>query len=307
MKFWNEYGRSIKMGVMEDKPNQEKLAKLLRFKSSTQGDKLTSLEAYLARMPAWQKSIYFIAGESEEAVVKSPFLETATKKDIEVLYLTEPVDEYVIQHLADFDGTKFQSLTKEGVKFGDEDEELTKKRVKAYKDSFKPLTEYLRELFTGKLNRVTVSQRVESTPSVIVTSQFGQSANMERIMRAQTFANGERIKEMGGMRTMELNPRHPIIAELNVLVQEKPNEEATDDLAWLLYDTALVASGFQQDDAETYAERMYRTLGSALNVKSMDLHDEIEVPEDEEDVDPLDADVENLDANADAGEEDEEL
>ena len=208
-----------------------------------------------------------------------------------MLYLSEPVDEYVMQHLADFDGHKMQSLTKEGVKFGDEDEDVTKRRTKMYKKNFKPLTEYLKTLYEGKVSKVTVSQRVETTPSVIVTSMYGQSANMERIMKAQTFANTDRINQMGSQRTMELNPRHPIVAELNSLVQEKPDDEATSDLAWLLYDTSLVASGFQQEDPDVYSERMYRTIGGALNIKSMDLAPQLEVPDEDED----DADSETVD------------
>lgn len=296
IKFWNEFGKSIKMGVMEDTPNRSKLAKLLRYKTSTSEDKFTSLAAYVERMPDWQTDIYFLAGESEDAITKSPFLETAAKKGIEVLYLSEPVDEYVMQHLADFDGHKMQSLTKEGVKFGDEDEDVTKRRTKLYKKNFKPLTEYLKTLYDGKVNKVTVSQRVETTPSVIVTSMYGQSANMERIMKAQTFANTDRINQMGSQRTMELNPRHPIVAELNSLVQEKPDDETTSDLAWLLYDTSLVASGFQQEDTDVFSERMYRTIGGALNIKSMDLTPQLEVPDEDEDAD---ADAETVDMDMD--------
>ena len=282
LKFYEQFGRSIKMGVMEDAPNKIKLAKLLRYKSSTQ-DGLTSLEDYVERMPEWQNTIFYLAGESEEAVIKSPFLETAMKKGVEVLYLTEPIDEYVIQHLGDFDSNRFQSLSKEGVKFDDEDEDTRKKRAKMYKKNFKPLTDFLKKLYDGKVNKVTVSQRMESTPAMVVASQYGQSANMERIMKAQTFADNTRIQEMGGMRNMELNPRHPIIEELNTLVQDKPDDESTTDLAWLLYDTSLVASGFQQDSVDQFSERMYRTIGGALNVKNMDLVPELEVEEDEED------------------------
>ena len=307
IKFWNEFGRSIKMGVIEDTPNRAKLAKLLRFKSShtdsEDGPEWISLEGYVKRMADWQKTIYFVAGESEEQVKKSPFLETALRKGVEVLYLTEPIDEYVMQHLGDFDGTKFQSLTKEGVKFGDEDEDITKKRTKMYKETFKPLTEYLKDLFSGKVSKVTVSQRVESTPSIVVTSQYGQSANMERIMRAQTFANNDRVREMTSTKTLELNPRHPIVIELNSLVQDSPDEQSTKDMSWLLYDTALMSSGFMQEDIESYADRMYRTMASNMNVQSMDLAPELEVELDEEE----EADADETDLDADASDMDSEL
>ena len=282
IKFWEQFGKSIKMGLIEDQPNRSKLAKLLRYKTSTSDGKYVSLEEYVENMPEWQNEIYYIAGENLDAVKKSPFLEMASKKNVEVLFLTESVDEYTFQHLGEFDGHKLQSLTKEGLKFGDEDEETMKKRAKAYKESFKPLTKYLKELFLGKVAKVVVSQRVEKTPSVIVTSQYGHTANMERIMRAQTFTTGETIKAMTATRTLELNPRHPIVIELNQLCQSAPKEESTKDIAFLLYDTALVTSGFPQDDPENYAERMYRTLAKTLSLDSMALADEMSVDKDEE-------------------------
>jgi heat shock protein beta len=184
--------------------------------------------------------------------------------------------------MADFDGHKLQSLTKEGLKFGDEDEDILKKRAKAYKESFKALTKFMKDLFVGKVAKVAVSQRVDKSPSVIVTSQYGHTANMERIMRAQTFASPDQIKAIAATRTLELNPRHPIIIELNKLVQDAPSAESTKDLAFLVYDTALLTSGFMQDDPENFADRMYRTIGATLNVKSMELVDEIEIEEEEE-------------------------
>lgn len=175
-----------------------------------------------------------------------------------------------------------QSLTKEGLKFADEDEDVIKRRIKAYKETFKPLTKYLKDLFSGKVNKVVVSQRVEKSPSVIVTGQYGHTANMERLMRAQTFSDQETVRSMAAQRTLELNPRHPIVVELNRLVVESPSEESTKDLAFLLYDTALMASGFLQDDTEGFSSRMYRTMASSLNIKSLDLIDEIEDEEEEQ-------------------------
>jgi HSP90 family molecular chaperone len=181
-------------------------------------------------MKSWQKDIYYIAGESIESLKNSPFLETANRKGVEVLYLVDPIDEYAIQNMADFDGHKLQSLTKEGVKFGDEDESVTKKRVKLYKESFKPLTKYLKDLLGGKISKVTVSQRVETSPCIIVSSLYGHSANMERIMRAQTFSDSSKIAAMTGTKNLELNPRHPMIVELNKLVAESPDAQSTKDI-----------------------------------------------------------------------------
>jgi len=283
-KFWEQFGKSIKMGVVEDASNRSKLAKLLRFKSSStvNTEKYISFDRYISAMPAWQKDIYYIAGESVDAVQKSPFLASATAKNVEVLFLTDPIDEYAAQHLADYDGHKLVSLTKEGLKFNDEDEEVTKKRVKLYKESFKGLTRYLKDLYGSKVSKVTVAQHPLTVPSVIVSSQYGHSANMERIMKAQTFASGKEQQGMPSQRILEINPRHPIIIELNNLISKDDKDESTVDLAHLLYDTALVQSGFHQEDPTTFAERMYRMLGNELNVKSMDLAEEVEVPADEE-------------------------
>lgn len=298
IKFWEQFGKSIKMGVMEDAANKSKLAKLLRFKTSKSDDKYTSLENYVSGMPEWQKDIYFLAAESMEAAAKSPFMEVARRKGVEVLFLVDPIDEYAIQNLGDFDGHKLQSLTKEGLKYGDEDEEAQKKRLKLYKQNFKPLTKFMKDLFAGKVSKVTVSQRVETSPSVIVTSQFGHSANMERIVRAQTFANPDAYKMMMAAKTLELNPRHPIIVKLNELVQKEPEAETTKDLAYIVYDTALLTSGFLHDDTEDFAARMNRVLAQSLKVPSMVLEEEVAIEEEEEEEEGEETNLDGQDQDA---------
>lgn len=282
LKFYKTFSRSIKMGVIEDTANRHKISKLLRFQTSTSDNEFRSLDDYVGNMPEWQKAIYYVAGESLESVEKSPFVEKAKRKGVEVLYLTDAIDEYCFQHMGEFDGHKLQSLSKEGVKFGDEDEEITKKRTQVYKEMFKGLTRYLKDLYASKIGKVTVSQRLDSTPAVIVTGQYGHSANMERIMRAQTFSDPSALKTMSAQRVLEVNPRHPLIVELSKAVEETPEDERTKDLAWLLYDTALMGSGFAQEDLELFTARMYRTMANSLNLQSMDLADEIEVEVDEE-------------------------
>merc|ERR1712137_1398279 len=220
-------------------------------------------------------------------------------KGADVLFLDDPIDEYVIQNLADYEGSKLQSLTKEGVKFGDEDEDMLKKRMKMYKDNFKPLTKLIKETLKDKVSKVTISQRLESTPSMIVGA-YGHSANMERIMRAQTFGNPDAMKMMVSQRTLEINPRHPIVTKLNILAQEEtPTNEALDLVA-ALYDTALLNSGFMHDDIEGFSDRMYRMMASNLNLESLELEPELEVPPEPEEEEE---DEENLDIEDDTNDE----
>jgi len=282
IKFWEAFGKNIKLGIIEDSANRSKLQKLLRFKTNKSGDDWVSLEQYVENMPDWQKSIYYISGESVETVENSPFLEKLKKKDLEVLYLVDPIDEYAIQHVTEFDGKKLQSVSKEGLSFGDSNEKTEKKRLDMYKEKYQPLTDYLKKLYDSKVSKVTVSPRVETTPCILVTSQYGNSANMERIMRSQAFSDPSRSQYMNAQKTMEINPRHPLVAELNRKVEADADDAGVEDTAWLLYDTALLQSGFAQDDVDAFASRMFRTMKSALNLDSLDLEEEIDVPDDDE-------------------------
>merc|ERR1711943_55944 len=295
IEFWEKFGKNIKLGIIEDSANRSKLTKLLRYKSSTSGEGYTSFEQYVENMKDWQKAIYYIAGENVEAVENSPFLEKCKAKGVEVLYMVDPIDEYAIQHVTEFDGKKLQSVTKEGLKFGDEDEALEAKRTKLYKETFKPLTDYLKELYGDAVVKVSISKRVETTPTIIVTSQYGNSANMERIMRAQAFSEKQSMGMMMSQKTMELNPRHPIINELLTKVKDEKTDEDTENLAWLLLDNALMQSGFQPADVDAFAQRALKIIQSGLALESSDLLPEMEVPddpeeeEDEEDEVDLDA------------------
>lgn len=302
IKFWEAFGKNIKLGIIEDAPNRSKLQKLLRFKTNKSGEGYVSLEDYVERMPEWQKNIYYISGESVEGVENSPFLEKLKKKDLEVLYLVDPIDEYAIQHVTEYDGKKLQSVSKEGLSFGDSNEKTEKKRLEIYKETYQPLTDYLKKLYEAKISKVIVSPRVETTPCILVTSQYGNSANMERIMRSQAFSDPSRAQYMNSQKTMEINPRHPIIAELNRQVEQSPESEETADTAWLLYDTALLQSGFAQDDVDAFALRMYRTMRGALKLESLELEPEVDVPEEEEeDEDEDDEDFDDDDDEEEGG------
>merc|ERR1712078_672992 len=280
--FWEAFGKNIKLGLIEDSSNRTKLSKLLRFKSSVdEGKEWTSLEQYVGRMKDWQKSIYYISGKDMDEVKSSAFLERLRAKGLEVLLLVDPIDEYAIQNLTEFDGKKLQSVTKEGMTFGDE-EDVDKKRNDLYKEQFKPLTKWLKELFSDGVEKISVSTRLETTPCVFVTSQYGYSANMENIMKRQAFADNKRTQYLVSKKTMEINPRHPIFVELLKRIDEAPEDEETKDLAWVMHDTALLNSGFPVSDAKQFSGRMYRMLKNGLALDSLDLVPEIEVPEEEE-------------------------
>merc|ERR1712072_791935 len=240
LKFWESFGKNIKLGLIEDSSNRTKLSKLLRFKSSfDDGEKWHSLEDYVSRMKDNQANIYYISGSSMEAVRDSPFMEKMRSKNLEVIFLVDPIDEYAIQNLTEFDGKKLQSITKENLKFGDEE------------DSDK--------------------NRVDDTPCLLVTSQYGYSANMERIMQSQAFADNKRTSYLVSKKTMEINPRHPIMIELKKRAEESPDNDDTKDLALLIYDTALLNSGFQMEDATGFASRMYKLFKAGLSLESLEL------------------------------------
>jgi heat shock protein beta len=282
--WWEEFGKSIKLGVIEDQANRSRLGKLLRFRSSqgASDDDWVGLDHYIGRMKDWQDQIYFIAGDSLEAVKQSPFLEKFLAKDLEVLYLVEPLDEYVFQHLSEYDGKRLQNIAKEGIVFGDEDQNMLERRQAAYKDMFKPLTKFMRKALGDKLSRVSISDRLENAPCMITTSQYGHSANMERVMKSQTFSDPNKMAYLKPTKTLELNPRHPIIREMLDRVEEDPEDESLKDFVHILYDTALVESGFQQDDIADHATRVYRTVSQALKLDSMELMEDIEIDWEEE-------------------------
>lgn len=290
-KFWEEFGKNIKLGVMDDAANRGKLVKLLRFVTSESNGKWTSLEQYVDRMKDWQDTIYYIAAENAEACEKSPFMEKMRAKGLEVLYFVDALDEYMVSHISEYDGKKLVSITKEGIKFGDEDESLMQKREQLYADKYVALTTALKTLYADKISRVTMSQRVVDSPAVMVTSQWGYSANMQRIMKAQTFGNGEKNSPMYGTGSaiLELNPRHPIVSKLNDLMMSDPEKDETKDLAWLLYDTALINSGFDMSEKNHFSARIHRIMKSSMRIDSLELEPEIEVPEEEPEVDEEEA------------------
>jgi len=286
-KFWEKFGRNIKLGVIEDSSNRSKLAKLLRYRTSRSGKEgWRSLDEYVADMLPGQKHIYFIAGESFDAVADSPFLERLLAKGLEVVYMTEPIDEYAVQNLPEYEGHRLTSATKEGLVLPGEDA-LAKKREETYTTMFRPLTDYLKHVYGDKVEKVVVSNRLATSPCILVTSQYGYSANMERIMKSQAFGDTSKSAYMVAKKTMEINPRHPLINELRNRADKDTiaTDEQAKDIARLLFDTALMNSGFAMDDPKDFAVRMYRLMRDGLRLESLDLLPEVSVMSPDESAD----------------------
>jgi heat shock protein 90kDa beta len=292
-EWYRQFSPSLKMGAIEDEPNRGKIMKLLRFKTSESNGELTTLEKYVENMKDWQKEIFFIAGDGMEAVEKSHFLEPFVEKGVEVLYFVDPVDEYMAGHVRSFDGKNFKNIATDSVKLKDdeEDEDLITRRDKFYKEKFKPLTKWLKKLYGMNIMRVAISKRLVSAPAIVSSADFGQSANMERLMRAQAYSHGLNEFAMRSMKIFEINPRHPMIIKL---LEGAPPEDADEDFkvspevedaAWVLYETALLNGGFPISDAKGHSSRILKFLQSSLGLESLALEPHPELPV-EEDVPP---------------------
>ena len=258
--FWEAFGRNVKLGIIEDTANREELAGLLRFASSGSGDKLTSLAKYVERMKPEQKGIFYLAADSKAAAEKAPFLEGLVSRGLEVLYLTDSIDEVAITNLATFGGHSLVDVTKEGLELGGED----KARDEAAQKDFEGLTAWLKETLDGKVESVSVSSRVTGSPCVLVTSKFGWSANMEKIMRAQTMGDARAMDYMKGKKVMEINPAHPIILDLKRQVEARTAGPAAEASALLLYETSLLTSGFSVESPSDFAARVFAMMGSKM-------------------------------------------
>ena len=280
IELWEQFGKSLKIGVIEDSANRNKLARLLRYKTTLSDGKWTSLENYEKRMKEWQKQIYYISGDSVEKLETSMFLDAFKRRGVEVLFFTEPIDEYVAQNLREFNGKTLQDITKEGVEFGDE-KERAKKLQKEYETKYEVFTNWLKELLGDKVDKVEISTKLETAPAVLSTSRYGYSATMERIMKSQALQNPEKAKYMKARKIMEINPRHPIISNLRTLVDEDPESDVARDFANLLYDSALMNSGFIIEEPNEFATRLYTLMKESLQIDSLELEPEIEIPEEE--------------------------
>merc|ERR1711884_875277 len=291
-KFWKEFNKNLKMGCYEDDSNRSKLSKLLRFTTTKSEGKEISLDKYLDRMQESQESIYYMSGDSIDTMKKAPNMQVFKKKDLEVLMLSDHLDEPCLQKLADYEGKKFVSIQKADVKLDETEEE--KKRFSKLKDMYKPLTDWWKEKLTDltekgamkdagvKIESVALSKRLTDSPVVVVTSQFGYSAQQERVMKAQSFQNKDQVSMMSGRKTLEINPNHPVVIDLLAKVKANKDDTAAKDTAQVLFQTALIESGYELADASALVNRVYRLMSKELGVDPDAPLTEVEVPEEEE-------------------------
>jgi molecular chaperone HtpG len=263
-KFYDQFSKNLKLGLHEDTNNRQKLAELLRFYTSKSGEEQISLKEYISRMKEGQKDIFFITGDSKASVVNSPFIEGLKKKGYEVLYMIDPIDEYVIQQLKDFDEKKLKNCTKEGLDLGDTEEE--KKKIEEQKASFEKLCTLIKEVLGDKIEKCVISNRLANSPCALVTSEWGWSANMERIMKAQALRDASMSSYMVSKKTMEINPDHPVLVELKKKADSDSGDRTIKDLIWLLYETSLLTSGFNLDDPTAFGNRIHKMISFALNI-----------------------------------------
>merc|ERR1712062_691893 len=283
-KFYEQFSKNIKLGIHEDTQSRAKIADLLRYSSSASGDELTSLKDYVSRMKENQKDIYYITGESKEIVAASAFVEKVKKKGFEVLYLVDPIDEYAVQQLKEYDGKKLMCVAKEGLELPEDDEE--KKRQEELKAEFEELCKVIKEILDKKVEKVTASNRLVGSPCCIVTSTYGWSANMERIMKAQALRDTSTMVYMAAKKHLEINPENQIMVALKKKVDVDKNDKSIKDLITLLYETALLSSGFSLESPQDHASRIHRMIKLGLGDD-----DDVPATDDAVDMPPLEADT----------------
>jgi len=267
-KFYEAFGKNLKYGIHDDSGHRDKLAEFLRYSSTKSGSEETSLKDYITRMKEGQEFIYYVCGETKKAVESSPFLEGLKSKGYEVLLMADPMDEYAMQQLKEFEGKKFKNIAKEGLELAKDEEE--KKKIEELKKATEDLCKIIKDTLGEKVEKVVTGERLSSSPCIIVTGEFGWTANMERIMKAQALRNSGMGSYMTSKKTLEINPSHPIINELRKKVEKDKNDKTVKDLIWLLFETSLLTSGFTLDEPTTFASRIHRMIKLGLSIDDTD-------------------------------------
>ncbi|XP_069692673.1 heat shock protein 83 [Periplaneta americana] len=267
-KFYEQFSKNLKLGIHEDSSNRKKISELLRYSTSASGDEACSLKDYVARMKENQKHIYYITGESKEQVANSSFVERVKKRGFEVVYMVEPIDEYVVQQMKEYDGKQLVSVTKEGLELPEDEEE--KKKREEDKARFESLCKVMKDILDKKVEKVVVSNRLVESPCCIVTSQYGWTANMERIMKAQALRDTSTMGYMAAKKHLEINPDHPVMETLRQKAEADKHDKAVKDLVMLLFETALLSSGFALEEPQVHAARIYRMIKLGLGIDEED-------------------------------------
>jgi molecular chaperone HtpG len=290
-KFYEQFAKNIKLGMHEDTTNRKKLSGFLRYHTSASGDEQCSLGDYVSRMKETQKDIYYITGENKEVVSQSSFVERLKKRGLEVVYMTEPIDEYVVQQMKEFDGKNLVSVTKEGLELPEDEEE--KKKREEDKTKYETLCKVMKDILDKKVEKVVVSNRLVSSPCCIVTSQYGWTANMERIMKAQALRDTSTMGYMAAKKHLEINPDHSIISNLKEKADVDKNDKSVKDLVLLLFETALLSSGFSLEDPATHSQRIHRMIKLGLGIDEDDDAPMEDTAAATDDMPPLEGDAED--------------
>jgi len=290
-KFYEQFAKNIKLGMHEDTTNRKKLSGFLRYHTSASGDEQCSLGDYVSRMKENQKDIYYITGENKEVVSQSAFVERLKKRGLEVVYMTEPIDEYVVQQMKEFDGKNLVSVTKEGLELPEDEEE--KKKREEDKTKYETLCKVMKDILDKKVEKVVVSNRLVNSPCCIVTSQYGWTANMERIMKAQALRDTSTMGYMAAKKHLEINPDHSIISNLKEKADVDKNDKSVKDLVLLLFETALLSSGFSLEDPATHSQRIHRMIKLGLGIDEDDDAPMEDTAASTDDMPPLEGDAED--------------
>ena len=270
-KFYEHFGKNVKLGIHEDSQNRKKLAEFMRYYSTKSGEEMTSLKDYVTRMKEGQKELYYITGESKGKIENSPFIEQCKKRGYEVLLMTDPIDEYAMQQLKEYEDMKFRCVSKEGLTFEETEEE--KKQKEEEKAAYETLCKTMKDILGDKVEKVMLSDRLAQAPCILVTSEFGWSAHMEQIMKSQALRDSSTSSYMVSKKTMEINPSHPIVKTLKAKADSDSNDKTVKDLVLLLHETSLLTSGFSLDDPSSYAERIHRMIKLGLSIDDDDEED----------------------------------